>query len=772
MYAYAERPRLCFVVTAPETASVFLNPHIEALVEKYEVTVVANFSSGGSLVTESARKVHIPIERKVHLLRDLRTLIALVQIFRSGQFEIVHSVTPKAGFLGITAAWIAGVPNRIHWYTGQFWVTRKGIERGFFKGLDRLIGWLTTSSLTDSLSQSDFLVNQEIIRREKLTVLGDGSICGVDPAKFTPNRTSRVRIRRELGISDDAIVFLFLGRLTRDKGVLELCLAYQQLRTKKPTHLVFVGPDEENLTSIIQSIAGVDGGMVTIVGQTSTPELFMSAADIFCMPSYREGFGLSVIEAAGCGIPCIASDIYGLSDAVQNGMTGLLFAPGDVDHLESCMQVLADDAPLRHRLGTAARSRVLQKFSQERITSALVEFYKTKIQWKKRSIVFGTTIPVTAASFLIGQMEHFRDEGWQVNLITSPGPEMNQILKIGGINVVPIPMERGPSLLKDLLSLVNWWWTLLRIKPDIVVSGTPKAGLIGMLAAWAVRTPTRIYVVRGLRLEGITGRLASRLGALAEYVACKCSTSVFSVSPSLCVALVQQHIVPAHKVRILGQGSSHGVDIQRFRPPSGPQKASARHLMGVKPDDMVVGFAGRLTPNKGINELVAAMASIVHLNPSLKLVLAGELDNTDPLEEADLQKMEQPWVLRLGKVTNMPEFYAALDIFCLPSHREGFPNVNLEAAATGLPIVTTSATGCVDSVRQGVDGIIVPPHDANELAHAIKGLIGDPCLRQTYGEHGRERVIKFFDESVMNDLLRNTINDLYESSKHFRKSKK
>jgi glycosyltransferase involved in cell wall biosynthesis len=194
--------------------------------------------------------------------------------------------------------------------------------------------------------------------------------------------------------------------------------------------------------------------------------------------------------------------------------------------------------------------------------------------------------------------------------------------------------------------------------------------------------------------------------------------------------------------------------------------------MGVKPDDMVVGFAGRLTPNKGINELVAAMASIVHLNPSLKLVLAGELDNTDPLAETDLQKMEQPWVLKLGKVTNMPEFYAALDIFCLPSHREGFPNVNLEAAATGLPIVTTSATGCVDSVRQGVDGVIVPPQDTNELAHAIETLLRDPRLRHAYGEQGRERAIKLFDERVMNDLFMNTINDLYESSKHSRKSKR
>jgi len=771
LHAYGERPRLCFVVAAPQTASAFLNSHIEYLADEYDVTVVANFSRDVSILSQGAHKVHIPIERKLHPLKDLRTLIALIRIFRSSQFEIVHSVTPKAGFLGMAAARIAGVPHRFHWFTGQIWVTKTGIKRRLFKGVDRLTGWLTTSALTDSASQRDFLVSQEIIRSEKLTVLGEGSICGVDPARFTPNHTSRVRIRRELGISDETIVFLFLGRLTRDKGVLDLSSAYHQLNTKLPTHLVFVGPDEEGLASAIQSNAGVNS-TVSVLGQTSTPESIMSAADVFCMPSYREGFGLSVIEAAACEIPCIASDIYGLSDAVQDGVTGLLFAPGDVDQLKGYMQVLADDAPFRHRLGTAARSRALNRFSQQRIISALSEYYKIKIQRKSRSIVFGTTAPVTAASFLISQMELLCEEGWQVNLVTSPGPEINQIREIWGINIVQISMERGPSLIKDFLSFAAWYRTLLRIKPDIVLSGTPKAGLIGMLAAWVVRTPTRIYIVRGLRLEGLSGRFATTIGTLAEYVACKCATNVWAVSPSLSATLVQRHIVPVRKVSVLGQGSSHGVDIQRFAPASGPQKAQARRLMGIKPDDIAVGFAGRLTPNKGINELVAAMKPIVHHNPSVKLVVAGELDSTDPLDKVHVLKMEQPWILRLGKVADMHEFYDSLDIFCLPSYREGFPNVNLEAAATGLPIVTTSATGCVDSVRDGVDGILVPPRDSKELAHAIVTLIKNPSLRNTFGNRGRERMIEFFDEREMNDRLLNTLNDLYESSKHPRKSRK
>jgi glycosyltransferase involved in cell wall biosynthesis len=144
--------------------------------------------------------------------------------------------------------------------------------------------------------------------------------------------------------------------------------------------------------------------------------------------------------------------------------------------------------------------------------------------------------------------------------------------------------------------------------------------------------------------------------------------------------------------------------------------------------------------------------------------MAGEPDGTDPLTETTLNDLDQPWIMRLGPLTHMREFYAALDIFCLPSHREGFPNVNLEAAATGLPVVTTTATGCIDSVISGVDGLLVQPHDPNALALAIEGLVRDSGLRHTYGQQGRDRVIELFDERRINSLLAATLDDLAQSS--------
>jgi len=758
------RPRICFVVSAPETASSFLNPHIEALAGSYDVTVVANFLPGGSLVSGSARQFRVPIRRKPHPLQDLKAWLELIRFFRRSHFTAVHSVTPKAGLLGMSAAWVTRVPNRFHWYTGQLWVTRHGLSRRLFKAVDRFIGSLTTATLADSVSQRDFVVDQRVIKAEKIEVLGRGSICGVDSARFAPNPASRDLIRRENAISEDTIVILFLGRLTRDKGVVELSSAFSQLDRGTQTHLIFVGPDEENLSPLLRSMAEESGGSVSIVGRTSTPEVFMAAADIFCLPSHREGFGLSVIEAASCGVPSVASNIYGLSDAVQDGITGLLFPPSDINQLAESLQALVGDAALRQRLGQAARSRVINDFGQQRLTAALVQFYEAQVQLMSRVLVLGTTIPLTAAVFLKGQMEHLRDEGWEVNLVTSPGPELEQIAVIPGIKVRPISMERGPSPASDIRALRQWVGALREIRPDIVMSGTPKSGLIGMLSAWIVRTPTRIYLVRGLRLEGLSTRRDRVMGTLTEYLACASATSVIAVSQSLRAALVRRHLVSQRKVLVLGNGGSHGVDTRRFTPPTTQQRENARERWGIDSDAIVVGFAGRLTANKGVVDLVMAMASVVQRNPAVILVMAGEPDGTDPLTETTLNDLDQPWIMRLGPLTHMPEFYAALDIFCLPSHREGFPNVNLEAAATGLPVVTTTATGCIDSVRSGVDGILVPPQDPNALALAIEELVRDSSLRNAYGQQGRDRVIELFDERRINSLLAATLDDLAQSS--------
>jgi glycosyltransferase involved in cell wall biosynthesis len=302
--------------------------------------------------------------------------VRLVRLFTAHRFRVVHSVTPKAGLLAMLAAWLARVPVRIHTFTGQVWATRRGTGRMLLRAMDRLIARLATHVLVDSPSQRDFLIGSGVVSAGKASVLANGSICGVDAERFRPDAAARTRIRNEAGVRDDAILFLYLGRLSRDKGVLDLARAFAGLATQHTSaHLALVGPDEEGLRDRIGDIVGKFANRVSVRHFTARPEQSMAGADVFCLPSYREGFGQVAIEAAATGLPVIASRIYGIVDAVVEGETGLLHAPADVEALRSHMETLMLRPDLRRRLGEAGRARALRDFSAERVTRALLEYY-------------------------------------------------------------------------------------------------------------------------------------------------------------------------------------------------------------------------------------------------------------------------------------------------------------------------------------------------------------------------------------------------------------
>jgi glycosyltransferase involved in cell wall biosynthesis len=302
--------------------------------------------------------------------------MVLLLFFRQQDFALVHSVTPKAGLLAMTAARLAGVRHRIHTFTGQVWVTKKGGGRFLLKMMDRILAWMTSQPLVDSPSQRDFLVQAGVLRRNRGRVLGNGSISGVDTRKFKPDSEIRKKIRQNLGIPEDSLIFLFLGRINRDKGVLDLAEAYCRFRElENDGHLLLVGPDEAGMRPLIEVASGEFRDQVYFAGKTSVPQDFMAASDVFCLPSYREGFGSVIIEAASCGIPAIGSRIYGITDAIVENETGLLHEPGNTEQLQMCMTRLAQDDMLRRTMGLRARKRSLEQFSKEILNQALVDLY-------------------------------------------------------------------------------------------------------------------------------------------------------------------------------------------------------------------------------------------------------------------------------------------------------------------------------------------------------------------------------------------------------------
>jgi len=370
----AAKPKACVVVSSPMTVAAFLRDQLRELAGRYDLFVAANAPDAGFLNGLPAQFVPVPVERKILPLADLRALVCLYRLFRRERFEIVQSVTPKAGLLAMAAAFFARVPVRVHTFTGQVWATKSGAARAGLRLLDTLLAGFATHVLVDSFSQRQFLIENRVVSAEKSSVLGMGSISGVDTLRFHPDPDARRTLREKYGIQPGDVVFVYVGRLNRDKGIPELIAAFERVAGLVPgTRLLVVGPDEESM-EILMDRSPARERMVR-VGYTSTPEQFMASSDIFVLPSHREGFGSTVIEAAAAGIPSIASRIYGLTDAVADGQTGLLHTSRSIDELAAAMVRLASDTNERQRMGDAARVRAETEFAMPKVTANTLAFY-------------------------------------------------------------------------------------------------------------------------------------------------------------------------------------------------------------------------------------------------------------------------------------------------------------------------------------------------------------------------------------------------------------
>jgi len=357
-----------------------------------------------------------------------------------------------------------------------------------------------------------------------------------------------------------------------------------------------------------------------------------------------------------------------------------------------------------------------------------------------RRALVATTIPLTAHKFYGELIDELRGRGFEVHLVTSDGPEIPRLRqRVDAVHVVE--MSRTISLSADARSLVRWVRTLRRVRPQLVLAGTPKAGLLGMIAARLVGVPSRAYLLQGLRLEGTTGATRRVLG-LMERIASWCSRRVIAVSPSLARVYQDAGLNAGRPVVVGHHGGSHGVDSAFFTPR--PRDAATLTRFGLDPSLPVVLFVGRLTADKGPHTLVAAMRMLRQRGVPVQLLVVGAQDEGDSQRLLDQLRSESDSVRVLDHVDDVRPCYAASDVLVLPTLREGLPNVVLEAGAMGVPSVTTTATGAVDSVVHEQTGLLVPPEDPSALADALGRLLTDTELRDRLGAAARERVVRDF----------------------------
>ena len=374
--------RVCRVVTIPFFVWHHLRTQILATIAVgHEVHVICSDGPEFERLRQitGLRLFQIDIRRRVSPVRDLFSLIRLYLHFRKYRYDIVHSVTPKAGLLAMLAAWLAGIKRRFHHFSGQAWIGQRTLVRWAARVSDRVIVRLATRCYSDSYSQRQFLEEEGLAPAGVIQVLGDGSIAGVDLERFNAARLRplRPRTRKSLGIPDEAALIIFVGRVTNDKGIREILAALDIVSKTLDAYLLIVGSDEPHIEALSREQLAVlrSHPRIRWIGYSEEPELYIAASDILCLPSYRESFGVVLLEAAALGVPAVATRIVGIVDAIKDGETGLLVEPKNAADLALALTRLIKSEPLRQKLGLAARQRAENRFRAERVNALLLADY-------------------------------------------------------------------------------------------------------------------------------------------------------------------------------------------------------------------------------------------------------------------------------------------------------------------------------------------------------------------------------------------------------------
>ena len=365
--------------TVPLSLTAFCSGLLRELSEKYEIVVVSSPGEDLEEVAkrEGVRAIAVPMERHISVTKDIKSLFSMIRVFQKEKPTMVHSMTPKAGLLCMIAGWLTGVPVRVHTFTGLVWPTERGLKRKILILTDKLTCACATHIIPEGEGvKSDLIAGK--ITKKPLKVLGYGNVKGVDMDKCS--RRPEVMAIAEKLRKEDCFTFLFVGRVVRDKGINELCYAFERLYNDYPkTRLILVGPYEDALDPISEQSRKIidENKAIEAVGAKSGDELlaYYAAANCFVMPSYREGFPNTVLEAGAMGLSSIVTDINGSREIIFEGENGFIVPSHNYLALYEAMIKIIEDRDLREKMASNARGMIGSRYEQSFVRKCLYDFY-------------------------------------------------------------------------------------------------------------------------------------------------------------------------------------------------------------------------------------------------------------------------------------------------------------------------------------------------------------------------------------------------------------
>lgn len=373
----------------------------------------------------------------------------------------------------------------------------------------------------------------------------------------------------------------------------------------------------------------------------------------------------------------------------------------------------------------------------------------------KQKLIRITTVPISLFSLLKGQLR-FMNAYYQVTGISSEGELRPEVEKHEGVEVIPVEMTRTIAPLKDLKSV----WALYRIfkkeRPFIVHTHTPKAGTVGMLAAKLAGVPHRLHTIAGLPLMEVKGN-KRRLLNLVEKATYACATQIYPNSRGLYDIILENKFTKAEKLKVIGQGSSNGIDTAHFNPELFPihGRPQLREELNLAEDDFVFIFVGRLVTDKGINELLQAFQQLSQQNSKAKLLLVGFLETElDPLSEASLDILKSNTnIVFAGFQKDVRPYFSMADALAFPSYREGFPNVVMQAGAMGVPGIVSDINGCNEIIIEEENGLIIPAKNTDALYRAMCRFVEDQSLLNKLKSNARRMIVERYEQQVVWDAI-------------------
>ena len=370
-----------------------------------------------------------------------------------------------------------------------------------------------------------------------------------------------------------------------------------------------------------------------------------------------------------------------------------------------------------------------------------------------------TTIPLSLEK-LLGSQLTFINQFYKITAVAAEPQELKRVAEKLKVSYEHVEMTRKITPLQDLKALIQLYKLLKRDQPQIVHTHTPKAGIVGMLAARLANIPVRMHTVAGLPLMEARG-LKRKILNIVEKLTYSCATNIYPNSKGLADFIITEKLTDPKKLKIIANGSSNGIDTTYFSPLTQKREIldELKLKLNITQDDFVFIFVGRLVGDKGINELVEAFIALERTN--IKLLLVGPLEtDLDPLQPKTLEKIQHPNIIQVGYQQDVRPYLAISNALVFPSYREGFPNVVMQAGAMGLPSIVSNINGCNEIIVHHKNGIVIPVKNRNAIRKAMNSLIDHPELYQQLQKYSREMICERYEQHIVWNALLDEYNTL------------